>query len=52
MLLSLETDEGTVLLLNQQLGTHPQKADLAQEIETSLQKYTAKKNPPQIEEDF
>jgi hypothetical protein len=37
--LALETNEGTVVLLNEKLGTHAQKADLALEIETNIQNY-------------
>jgi len=44
--LSLETDDGPVVLLNEQLGSHAQKADLALEIETALQQFAYKKIPP------
>lgn len=43
--LALETTDSTLVLLNNLLGSHAQKADLALEIETALQKFTANKNP-------
>ncbi|MBN1991490.1 MAG: hypothetical protein JW953_02220 [Anaerolineae bacterium] len=40
--LLLETDEGTVLLLNEALGTQAQKTDLAFEIQQALETYANK----------
>lgn len=45
--LSLETDEGTIVLLSESLGSQAQKADLALEIETAIQNYLRVKNPSQ-----
>jgi hypothetical protein len=44
--LTLETADSTLVLLNEKLGSHAQKTDLALEIENSLKKYAANKNPP------
>jgi hypothetical protein len=47
--LALETDEGTIVLLSELLGSQAQKADLALEIETSVRNYLGGKNPSQPE---
>lgn len=44
MNLSLETDDSTLVLLPESLGTHNQKADLAQEIDSTIQKYLKKQD--------
>ncbi len=43
--LILETSDGPLVLLNDRVGNHAQKADVAQEIEIALQKFAANKNP-------
>ena len=43
--LSLETDEGTIVLLGESLGSQAQKADLALEIDTAIQNHLRVKNP-------
>jgi len=42
MRLTLDTDNGTIVLLNEALGTRTQKIDLAHEIQTSIEDYTRK----------
>ncbi|MCL4303553.1 MAG: hypothetical protein KJ077_48150 [Anaerolineae bacterium] len=46
LLLTLETERGPIILLNENLGTQNQKMDLAHEIQQALQAYTANKNIP------
>lgn len=41
MLLTLQTEQGKVVLLNEALGTTAQKVDLAQEIETAMKGFSA-----------
>ena len=43
--LALETDEGALVLLDEALGNHNQKADLSLAIETAIKKYQRKQNP-------
>lgn len=40
--LTLETDDGSIVLLNEELGTQAQKTDLAREIEAALRNYLEK----------
>jgi hypothetical protein len=47
--LAVETDEGTIVLLSELVGSQAQKADLALEIETSIQNYLGNKNPSRPE---
>jgi hypothetical protein len=49
--LTLETREGRVVLLGEELGTHNQKADLALEIETAIQQYLKNQIPPSKREE-
>lgn len=49
VVLSLETDDGPLVLLDESLGNHNQKADLAQAIQSALKKYAQKQNPPTTE---
>jgi hypothetical protein len=46
LLLTLETERGPIILLNEHLGTQNQKLDLAHEIQQALQAYAANKNIP------
>jgi hypothetical protein len=46
LLLTLETERGPIILLNEHLGTQNQKMDLAHEIQQALQAYAANKNIP------
>ena len=47
--LALETDEGTIVLLSESLGSQAQKADLALEIQTAIQNYLKTKNPSRLD---
>ena len=44
--LTLETDEGALVLLNEEVGNHNQKADLALTIEKTIKKYLSKQESP------
>ena len=46
MNLTLETEDGPIVLLNEVLGTQVQKVDLAREIQMSLDRFEANKKPP------
>lgn len=46
MNLTLETDDNSLVLLPEALGTHNQKADLAQEIDSAIEKYRKKQKSP------
>ena len=45
MNLTLETEDGPIVLLNEALGTQVQKVDLAREIQTALDRFEANKKP-------
>ncbi|GAB4437536.1 MAG: hypothetical protein Kow0031_19370 [Anaerolineae bacterium] len=46
MNLTLETEDSSLVLLPEALGTHNQKADLAQEIDSAIRKYRDKQKSP------
>jgi Zn-dependent peptidase ImmA (M78 family) len=46
LLLTLETERGPIILLNENLGTQNQKMDLAHEIQQALKTFADNKNIP------